>query len=508
MATAHARVARVPRRLALVALAVLTAGTLRGDSPLDRPTASAWPAVNQWDARLEAEYGEFVERLGAAVEARRCHRLADCLRDPVANTTYEAAVDADLTLHLDCADLPYVLRAYFAFKRRLPFGFVAGTDGDGRDPRYALHIVPTAYRTWRDYATPRKLLRGVVGQVHSGMYRMAPEVEGSDFYPLRVAPGVVRPGAIYYDPNGHVLVVARVRPDGAVYLIDGHPDGSLTWKRFGAAFAIGTARLGGGFKAFRPVRLVDGELVQAGNAELPDLDPVGQYQHHDDPTGGDGGGYHAWVRASLTASGVAADPFTEFREQVEALCGDITDRVDAVAVAVAAGLPARAHPAALPDNIYGTEGDWELYSTPSRDARLKAAVRELRGFAAAQPDHVLVRLVLRALWLQAAASPACRWTYRDSAGRDVPLALDAVIDRLFALSFDPYHCPELRWGAPAGSAELRSCPDDATKLRWYADEARLRHRIDRAYGVPTPLTDGPADPPDVDPRPAFAATPW
>ena len=31
----------------------------------------------------------------------------------------------------------------------------------------------------------------------------------------------------------------------------------------------------------------------------------------------------------------------------------------------------------LPENIYGTTGEWELYASPSRDARLKAAFREL-----------------------------------------------------------------------------------------------------------------------------------
>ena len=44
---------------------------------------------------------------------------------------------------------------------------------------------------------------------------------------------------IYYDPNGHVLTVADLAADGTVHLIDGHPDGSLTWKRFGQAFALG-----------------------------------------------------------------------------------------------------------------------------------------------------------------------------------------------------------------------------------------------------------------------------
>ena len=54
------------------------------------------------------------------------------------------------------------------------------------------------------------------------------------------------------------------------------------------------------------------------------------------------------------------------------------------------------------------------------------------------------------------------------------LTIDTVLDRLFALSFDPYHCPELRWGAAAGSPELSSCPDNAEKLGWYRAEQRLR----------------------------------
>ena len=144
-----------------------------------------------------------------------------------------------------------------------------------------------------------------------------------------------------------------------------------------------------------------------------------------------------------------------------------------------------------------------MYSTPSRDARLKAAVRQLRAFADGVATSAIGTLVLRALWWQAGASAPCQSSYRDSSGRPVALGLDAVVDRLFALSFDPYHCPELRWGAPLGSSELASCPDDDRKRSWYDAERRLRYRIDRAYGVPTTLDDGPDQPPDVDPRRAF-----
>jgi hypothetical protein len=40
------------------------------------------------------------------------------------------------------------------------------------------------------------VLRGVVGIVHSGMYRIAADIEVGDLYPLRIARDAVRPGAV------------------------------------------------------------------------------------------------------------------------------------------------------------------------------------------------------------------------------------------------------------------------------------------------------------------------
>ena len=51
----------------------------------------------------------------------------------------------------------------------------------------------------------------------------------------------------------------------------------------------------------------------------------------------------------------------------------------------------------------------------------------------------------------------------------------AALARLFAMSFDPYHCVELRWGAAAGSPELATCPDDPARRGWYRAEQRLRN---------------------------------
>lgn len=475
---------------------------------LDRPIADVWPAVNTWNETMEREYAAFVERLGRAVATRRCQRIDQCLSDPDANLLYEAQTDAHVRFQADCADLPYVLRAYFAFKRRLPFGYVARTRGRrGRDPRYALGITPVAWHSWRDFRTPRALLNAIAEQVHSGMYRTAPQVETSDFYPIAISRRALRPGTVFYDPNGHVLVVAEVRPDGVIHLIDGHPDGSLTWKRFGQAFVVGTPAVGGGFRYWRTLSLQGDRLVRSPNNELPNFDARMQYDQSSYRVAGQPSTYHAWVRATLAEGNATVDPVTEFREQVRALCRDVSDRVVAVDAAIAVGIHRSPHPSSLPENIYGTTGDWEMYSTPSRDARLKAAFRELRETVAALPNLASLAPLLRSAWTEEIARPECRFAYVNSAGARVSLSMDDVLDRLFSLSFDPYHCIELRWGAAPGSPEMSTCHDDANKLWWYRAERRLRNRIDREYGSPTPLTFGPEEAPDVDFRPLVGLRP-
>ena len=165
---------------AMQTAAEAVAGSPTGTT-LDLPTAQAWPAVNRWNDAMEREYAEFVHRLGAAVEARRCGRLDACLRNPEVNILYDAATERRLSLDVDCADLPYILRGYFAFKRRLPFGYVDLVWGSGPDPRYMLRVRPTKWRQWNDYRTPRSSLRHISEAVHSGMYRINPDHEQGDF---------------------------------------------------------------------------------------------------------------------------------------------------------------------------------------------------------------------------------------------------------------------------------------------------------------------------------------
>jgi hypothetical protein len=269
--------------------------------------------------------------------------------------------------------------------------------------------------------------------------------------------------------------------------------------------------MGAGFKRWRPLTLVDarreayghlqGERISLGtDASIPDWSdeqyfgtgPVKPRNWRDGKFVLDGEtlDYYDYTRKRLARIGFKYNPLDETRAMVRALCQDAKYRVDAVDVAITAGIHLRPQPSRLPLNIYGTEGDWEVYSTPSRDARLKTAFKELRDEIAkflslSMQDRTKLDYAghdlkgdLRKVYLEEAA--ACNFNYTKSDGSTVRLDFHELVKRLFKLSFDPYHCVERRWGATS-SAELGSCVDNADKRAWYDAEQRLRNQINRTY---------------------------
>jgi len=474
----------------------------------------AWIAERSWDQNAEAEFSAWIEQLGSERAKGTFRKLAEGIASPRANRLYTDE-DQRIALFADCADVPMVLRGYFAYKTRRPFQFVSATSGS----RYTPGNKPTAYKDFRDYRDLKSMVKAISTAVHSGFYRTAPEVEGTDTYPLDVTPRSIRPGVVFYDPNGHVLIVYKVDPNGLVRLMDGHPDNSLTHTIFGEKFARGGSKQGGGFRAWRPYRANGStttfEFVRQKNSALPDFSAAAQYRPSY-PVGDRAVGYHDWVRSRLSGQGSRVEPVEEFSEMLTALSTDIQDRVDAVNAAIEAGIHRKAHPGSLPTNIYGAEGEWETWSTPSRDARLKASFRGLHRFV---QESVTARRnndpridfsgdarALAAAYLDAWNRQVTerRFTYKGSNGAERSLDLDEVLRRLFALSFDPYHSIELRWGAaPAGEGrpahtEYVASADTADTVAWYWNEQRLRNSIDRLYGEPTPLDWGPRETPNVD----------
>ncbi len=436
-----------------------------------------------WDDQAEEEWSKWIGEIGMARIAKRCIRLNDCINDASINKL-KAPADAPLDIFADCADVPMELRAYFAVKTGRPFQYVSEITG----AQYTPNNAPTGFADARSYPTMQGLLRAVSSNVHSGHFRMRSNVEGSDTYPVDVTRQTVKPGTIYYDPNGHVLLVVKVEADGTVRMIDGHPDNSLTTQIFGEKFAVGSAAQGGGFRRFRPYTYVNGTFTRVTNDRLGATKfGLGDQQY------GRGQGYYGWVRERLS-NGAPVDPVAQMTELSAQLCTDLQDRATSVA---AAARVANGPLGVVPPNIYGADGEWEALSTPSRDARFKASFRGIKHLLEqfAQPNTPLTKQ-LGGIWKN--ATTTCAITYKNSAGASVRLTLGQVEARLFDISFDPYHFFEMRWGAyPGNTAEMATCRTDADHMKRYADERTQRNAIDREYGAPTPFGWGPATPEDV-----------
>lgn len=499
----------------------------------------------QWTAQDEVRFGEFVSRIGEAVARRECETVDGCLRS-VANP-YAAGDSRSLRLFADCADLPYYLRSYFAWKNGLPMSIQSDVSRrertDNSDVRYT---------KFGNYVTGRfdiksgsnaiELLNSIiVDQTWSASFRlMGVEDTGlyTDFYPVKLGRNGVRPGTVIYDPNGHVAIIFKVSDDGHIFYIDSHPDNTLTSGMYTPKFVRSFPFQGAGFKNFRPLSLVGGRLSSNGeysggkivgvrNAALPEYSLEQFYGNQPDPGGdwtkgqflfrGTPFNYYEYVRIMMASGELKIDPIRDMRATLADICVSLKDRVVAINVGIKAGIDQKVHPERLPQNIYGTDGEWEAYASPARDARLKVSYMDLisqsrqmiQRWRTGDPSIVYAgtNMAEDLLKTYQQESAACQFSYTNSNGGVVALNSEEARRRVFDLSFDPYHCVELRWGAKTPE-ELASCRDDANKREWYSRERWLRYQWERRYDArmdysldeltgPKPGA-GIAQPPDVD----------
>jgi len=469
---------------------------------------------DHWGAEDEAGFGKFV----AAIGASDCSSSQSCLRDP--SNPYRKTDQHFIDIDVDCAKWPYLLRAYYAWKNGLPMSYVDGVSGEGGDLRFT----KTANRaTGRHDIVDRgggidapAVIRQMLDTVFSGTYRTdASEKRGvlSDFYSPAPQPGTIRPGSLIYDVNGHVAIVYKVDEDGRIFYMDAHPDFTVTRSVYGAQFGQSPARLGGGLKNWRPFKLVGahrdsaghllgGHMAFAENDQIADFSLVQYAGTEKNPNldikkarflyNGAELGFYEYVRVAVSGGKMSFNPIYELKATMKTLCNDLNDRAQYVDLDIKDGISVKNHPGRLPDNIYGSDDkEWEEYSTPSRDARIKAAfvqfykdLQEMIGLWVSRDS----RIVYDGLFLQKdlreayeTQSTACTITYLSTDKRPVPMTFDDMMHRLFKLSFDPYHCVELRWGASGD--ERKACPDNKTKLKWYEAEQRLRNQPDRTYDL-------------------------
>ena len=477
-----------------------------------RAWGTVWPAKAAWTRATEALYSAWIEKLfDAPLEQQLTFgALHEVLRDPARNLLHDHLGQGEddggpraLRIDPDCADLPYFLRAYFARKLGLPFGFSSCTRGGNGQPPQCLswhsNLEATAQRTTAEETFVEFLRVKLADTVHSGTGRTPADGDHGDYYPVPLSFASLRPGTVYTDPYGHVLVVAKRIPQtadsaGILLAVDGQPDGTVSRRRFWRGnflYALDPALGSAGFKRFRPV------VVDAAHHERP----LGNQEIAASPEYGDfslaqyEGGIDGFYDAmDDLLSPAPLDPARALRETVTALEEQVKGRVLSVANAKR-HFAEHAKRIDMPEGaaIFETTGPWEDFSTPSRDLRLLIAIDVVRGV----PERVARRPERFAM--PAGKSPADvkteldqllhdelerrRFAYERTDGSTFSLSLADVLARAASLemAYNPNDCPEIRWGAPAGSEEASTCTRHAgggqtARMRryraWFHDRRR------------------------------------
>jgi hypothetical protein len=505
---------------------------------------STWPLRNSWNRTTEDLFSAWIEKLfddplDAEPSWTALHFvLRDRSRNFLFNHLGLGEDEMKIVLRPDCADLPYFLRAYFAFKMGLPFGFSKCSRGGGGKPPYCPQwfsiqnaeearppppppvsslvpgTVPSAFATPARAPTPEPKKLGLAAafgdltqivsdSVHSGSGRTTLGDNNTDYYPVPLAQETLRPGTVFADPYGHVLMIVRRVPQsdraaGIILAVDGQPDGTVARKRFWRGnflFAQDPSLGGPGFKRFRPIALgKNGALRRLTNDEIAKNTHYADFSLEQSRLSVE----DFYDRMDDVISPAPLDPLRAMKEAITSLEEQLKTRV----MSVENGrkfLNSGRGEASMPDGaaIFETSGAWEDFSTPSRDLRLLIAIDVVRDFPDrvvrrperyAMPKDKSVADVKTELQNVLASELASRkFSYPRSDGSAWSLALKDAIDRAtdLEMAYNPNDCVELRWGAPAESSEASTCRRHAssvqrTKMTKYRAWFHERRRPPRA----------------------------
>jgi len=474
----HGRVDRPTRGIYRVE--ALRAGRVTACAEVPVGGAAVDAGSGAWDVAAEALYSAWIERLFDAPpeQSMSLRSLTPVLSDPARNVLHGylgAGEDRKLPAEPDCADLPYYLRAYFAWKLGLPVAYRACSRG-GRSspPRCEAPIVePGLGRAPLSATEFRGLTRRLMDTVHSGSARTALADEATDYYPLPLARDSLWPGTVYADPYGHVLVLVKWVPQsegrqGLLLAVDAQPDGTVSRKRFweGTFLFAQTPSAGAGFKAHRPLTPGPGGPRPASNRALEGRFAPGPFSLEQAGLSPDD--FYARLQRLINPEGLTVE--AAYAATLDALMEQLETRVVSVDNGEAY---VRANPRALipmPKGpaIFETTGPWEDYSTPSRDMRLLIALHVLEGL----PERIRRYPELYILGGEAPASAAARIaqthareierrhiSYTRSDGRPWRLSLAEIYGRRPGLEvgYNPNDCVERRWGGTPATADYATC---------------------------------------------------
>ena len=467
-----------------------------------------WPTYQAWNEHFEAFYAAWVDRLFDAKpdESLSFRPLTQALADPQRNVLWNhlglgedgPKVKTALRVEPDCADLPYILRAYFAWKMGLPFGLHECDRGTPtRAPTCTVfHSNEDAAKSTEPLAAFKSFLTVLVNKAHSGSLRTALSDNTGDFYPIPLTRKALRPGAVFADPYGHVLVAARWTDvsgqPGRLFAVDGQPDKSITRKRFWEGnflFASDVPSAGAGWKAYRPLvakHAADATvLVPVDNANIK-ATSARPYDAAQGSLSQDA--FYAQMFKLINPQGLSAQ--AAYDDTLAALVEQLEARVRSVDNGDAYTKQTHAAVIDMPQGstIFETLGAWEEYATPSRDMRVLIATQvlldlprritahpDLFALQGKPADHVRRMLEDR----HRNFTPQRKITYTNSVGVPVVLTVADILARRTALqvAYNPNDCNEVRWGARPDSDEAKTClrrapPDQQARMEkmrtWFA----------------------------------------
>jgi hypothetical protein len=513
----------------------------RKPEPLHTPPGSFWLVRNSWNSTTESLFSAWIEKLfdappEQALSWKAWHEvLRDRSRNFLFNHLGRGEDDAKTGLRPDCADFAYFLRAYFAYKMGLPFGYSNCSRGTGGRPPKCyqwfdiehpevtrpppppeLEIASATPAAAPPATTPTLLslfsgqqsaetpvsppatppapkpkrpttfgeyLRDVGDVVHTGAVRVVGNDDNTDFYTVSLTQQALRPGTVYADPYGHVLMLVHRVPElngtpGVFLAVDAEPDGSITRKRFwrGNFLFVHDPALGSpGFKRFRPiVRDKNGPLRRLANAEIAKNQSYGDFSLDQSQMSAE----DFYDRMDDVMSPEPLDPVKAMTDAIASLNEQVKTRVTSVENG-RKYQEKQPGEMAMPNgpSIFETTGPWEDYSTPARDFRLLIAIDVVRGF----PDRVVRRAERYAMpngrsvedvkselqGVLASELASRKISYTRSDGSQWTLSLKDVIDRGadFEMAYNPNDCVEARWGAPENTEEAATCKRHAPQAQ-------------------------------------------
>lgn len=415
---------------------------------------------------------------------------------------------------VDCAKFTLAMPAYYAYRRGLPWmtSYVTPVQGD---IRISPNNIPVGFVSSFQCSSPQHFFEVAMTAYSSGNYRVEPGSKNSswsDTVPVAVNRKYLLPGCINY-VDGHSLILAKVDEYGELYFINASTDATkniFTYNGLNAVSGIEPFKsdhsenpMKGCFQGLRVFRFpicetnAKGHVTKVRRRTDTEMEEFGMSYEQYSKVGEmvdtqkimeDGfklGSVHEFIRYRMkTVDKIVpmqfmqkyVDTMVQMWEGREVFVQDAWREVKQNGPIV--------YPEELKDeNIFQAKGRWETWSSPSSDVDrrnkyfyladwMDNAIRwyetmphliDLAGFetygikTTADFASAIIQ-EKRKLFVEKSIE------YADSTGNKVRLTLADLESRLYDLSFDPNHPPELRWGAPADSPERAAVKEMSTPV--------------------------------------------